>query len=74
MEMLKAKAEAADAEARIAAQRRIEAFEKQKEQVESKLSEMTNAAGKAYDDLRSGAESAFKELKASVESAIERMG
>ena len=69
MDLLKAKAEQADAEARIEYSRRIQELEIKGSEVRDMLDRMKTASGNAWRDLKSGVEEAIVDLKSAVDRA-----
>lgn len=72
IEKLKAKAREARADARLKLNHEIEALEKKKIEVESRVADLKNAGDTAWEDLKAGAESAWKALSSSVSRASSR--
>ena len=69
MDLLKAKAEQADAEARIEYSRRIQELEIKGSEVRDMLDRMKTGSGNAWRDLKSGVEEAIVDLKSAVDRA-----
>ena len=69
MDLLKAKAEQADAEARIEYSRRIQELEIKGSEVRDMLDRMKTGSGNAWRDLKSGVEEAIVDLKRAVDRA-----
>ena len=72
IEKLKAKAREAKADARLKLNREIEALEKNKIEVETRVKDLKDASDTAWEDLKAGAESAWKALSNSVSQASSR--
>ena len=69
IDLLKAKAEQADAEGRIEYSRQVQELKKKEGQVREKLEQMKTAGGNAWQDLKSGVEEAIVDLKGAVDRA-----
>lgn len=74
LDKLRATAQRADAEARLAAHRRIEELEAQQSALRDKLNALKSAGDDAWDDLRAGIEKASSELGAAIRRASSRVG
>ncbi|ODC02792.1 coiled coil domain-containing protein [Terasakiispira papahanaumokuakeensis] len=72
IEQLKAKAEQASADAQLEYYRKIEELRERQQEANSKLLEMKDASGQAWEDLKLGAEAAWEALSTSIKSARER--
>ncbi len=72
IDKLKAKAEAAEADAEIEYQKSIDAIQEKKAEAEQKASELRNAGDSAWEDLKTGIESASKELSDALTEAKSR--
>ncbi|MEZ5551443.1 MAG: hypothetical protein R3E82_11175 [Pseudomonadales bacterium] len=72
IDKLKAKAREAKADARLKLNHEIEALEKKKIEVETKVKDLKAASDTAWEDLKAGAESAWKALSSSVSQASSR--
>lgn len=69
IDLLKAKADQAEAEAKIEYSKRIEDLRQRKEALQAQLAELKNAGDAAWEEIKSGVEKASAELKSAVESA-----
>jgi len=69
---LKGKASLAKAEAKDEYEKKINELKAKQDAAATKLDELKNATGGAWEDLKSGAEGAWSELKQSVESAVNK--
>jgi hypothetical protein len=72
IEVLKAKAEKAEAEQKIKYHEEIETLRKLQQQVEAKLDQLRNAGSGAWDELKSGVDRAVQDLQGAVESALDK--
>lgn len=72
IDKLKAKAEQAEADARLRYYDEIEKIRDQQERMQEKLDAIESAGEEAWRDLKAGAESAWQELNSAVRSAMER--
>ncbi len=72
IDQLRARAEQANAEAKIEYMNRVEELQGKRNTLQEKLDKMKNSSGDAWKDLKAGVENAFSDLKISVESAIDR--
>ena len=70
--LLKAKADKANAETRLAYYRTIETLQHKQDEAGSKLRELKSAGDEAWDELKAGAEEAWDEIKAAFNGAAER--
>ena len=70
---LKAKAEGAEADARVEYHKQIESLQQKQKDAKAKLDELRSASEDAWEDLKAGAESAWASLKDAVESATSRI-
>ncbi|RJP65891.1 MAG: coiled coil domain-containing protein [Candidatus Abyssobacteria bacterium SURF_17] len=70
IDLLKAKADKAGAEAKIEYHQRINELRQKKEIMRGRLEELKEASGEAWDSLKSGVQKARDDLKKGVESAI----
>jgi uncharacterized coiled-coil DUF342 family protein len=72
IDLLKARADQAGAEAKIEYRNRIEDLRQKKEALQTKLSELQNASDAAWKDLKAGTERAAADLKDAVQSALSK--
>ncbi len=72
MEKLKAKADQAEAEARIEYRKDIDELGRRKEIVQRKLDEIKSSSDAAWAEIRSGLEQALSDLKSGIEQAVSR--
>jgi F0F1-type ATP synthase epsilon subunit len=70
IDVLKAKADQAEAEAKIEYRNRIEDLRQKKEALKAKLSELQNASDAAWKDIKAGTEKAAADLKDALQSAL----
>lgn len=70
---LKARADRADAEARIEYQRRAADLKARQEAIGAKLDELRKRGEDAWGDIRSGIDSAAKELQEALNSASSKL-
>jgi hypothetical protein len=70
IDLLKAKADQAEAEAKIEYRNRIEDLRQKKEALKAKLSELQNASDAAWKDIKAGTEKAAADLKDALQSAL----
>lgn len=72
IERLKAKADAANADAKIAYYEEIDALRKEQLEAQERLHELQNAGETAWEDLKAGVESAWDSLEHAVKKAASR--
>ena len=72
IDVLKAKADQAEADAKIEYQNRIEDLRQKKEALQAKLSELQNASDAAWKDIKAGTERAAADLKDALQSALSK--
>ncbi|HEX9776876.1 MAG TPA: coiled coil domain-containing protein [Geopsychrobacteraceae bacterium] len=70
--VLKAKAEKVEAEAKIEYHEMIETLKTKQAAAKNKLAELHNASDDSWEDLKEGVENAWKSLNAAVKSAASR--
>jgi hypothetical protein len=70
IDLLKAKADQVEAEAKIEYRNRIEDLRQRKEALRVKLSELQNASDAAWKDIKAGTERAATDLKDALQSAL----
>jgi uncharacterized protein with von Willebrand factor type A (vWA) domain len=73
IDALKAKAEKAEAKAKVGYYETIEQLRAKQEQVRQKLDGLKQAGAGAWDDVKGGVEKAWTDLKAAVDRASGRM-
>lgn len=72
MDVLKAKADGVEAEARIEYEKQIEDLKVRKAQASEKLAELKDASEDAWEDLKAGLDMAWDSLSDAFESAMSR--
>ena len=72
IDKLKAKADSAQADAKLEMYEDIERLRKREERVQAKLIELGEAGESAWEDVKAGAESAWEDLRSSFEKARDR--
>ena len=72
LELLKAKAGNAKADAKIEYYKTIEALQSKQNEAKAKLRELKTAGDEAWEDLKTGAEKAWAEVKAAYHEASSR--
>lgn len=72
IDLLKAKADNASADAQIEYAKEIDELRSMRDAANSKLSEIKNAADDAWEDLKEGTESAWNSLSQAVKSATSK--
>ncbi|MCR9221798.1 MAG: coiled coil domain-containing protein [Alphaproteobacteria bacterium] len=72
IERLKAKADAANADAKIEYYEQIDSLRKEQLAAQEKLSELQGASETAWEDLKAGVESAWDSLEHAVKKAASR--
>lgn len=70
---LEARAEEAQADARIAGQQALEHARSKRETVKTRLDQMQSSGEAAWSDIRSGLDAAWDELSSSVRKAADRL-
>jgi hypothetical protein len=70
IDLLKAKADQAEAEAKVEYRNRIEDLRQKKEALRVKLGELQNASDAAWKDIKTGTEKAAADLKDALRSAL----
>ena len=73
MDVLKAKAEKAEADAKINYDSELESLRKRKEAAEKRLSELKNASESAWEDLKDGCEKSWQEFKSALDTAVSKL-
>jgi uncharacterized coiled-coil DUF342 family protein len=71
---LKAKAQQADAEARIEIMDQVEALRQNRDSFREKLEALKETGGDAWKDIQTGLDNAYSQMKASIERAMGRFG
>ena len=72
IDLLKAKAERAEAEAKVNYRETIEDLQEKRSRANEKLQELQRAGDDAWEDLKEGIEEAWSSLGVSIKSAISR--
>lgn len=72
IDVLKAKANKADASARVEYQETIEDLKKKRAVAKDKLQELREASSEAWEDLKEGLEQVWADLGAAIKSASSR--
>jgi multidrug resistance efflux pump len=72
IDMLKAKADKAKAEAKIDFYKTIDALQHKQEEARAKLKELKAAGDEAWEDVKNGAEKAWAEIKTAYKDAASR--
>jgi hypothetical protein len=70
IDLLKARADQVEAEAKIEYRNRIEDIRQRKEALQGKLKELQNASDAAWKDIKEGTEKAAADLKDALQSAL----
>ncbi|HEY1076523.1 MAG TPA: hypothetical protein VGE51_07525 [Fontimonas sp.] len=73
IDKLKAKASKASADVQLEVNKQIRALETKLDEGRSKLAELAEATGEAWDELKSGVDSAWQSLKKGVSDAGSRL-
>jgi multidrug resistance efflux pump len=72
IDLLKVKAETAQAEAKVEYYARIEALKHKRDTARTKLQELKAAGDDAWEDLKAGAEKAWAEVKSAFHDAASK--
>jgi hypothetical protein len=72
IEELKAKAQQADADARIEADSLVAEFKRQRQEIGSRLENFKDSGRAAFEEIKGGTENALNDLKASVDRALSK--
>jgi len=72
IDMLKAKAEEADADARLRLNEEIDDIRSRKDSLKKKMHELQTASDEAWQDLKAGAEAGWRALSNAVDRATSR--
>jgi hypothetical protein len=72
IELLRARAAKADAQARITLNEQIEKLRSQEKKYAEKIGELKEAGGDAWMDLKDGVEKAWEELKGGIKAAADK--
>lgn len=72
IDVLKAKAEKAEADAKIRYNEEIESLQAKQHHMAQKLDELRSSSESAWEDVKAGVEMAWKDLKHGVEHAMEK--
>ncbi|MCF6147814.1 MAG: coiled coil domain-containing protein [Candidatus Kuenenia sp.] len=70
IENLKAKADKADAEAKIEYYRNIDSLKNDYNALQAKLLQLKSAADESWEDIKAGSETAWEELKTAFSNAM----
>ena len=70
IDLLKARADQAEAEAKIEYRNRIEDIRQRKEALQAKFRELENASDAAWKDIKAGTERAAADLRDALQSAL----
>ena len=70
IDQLKAKADKADAQAKIDYRKQLDAIRVKQEAAQAKLNQLRAAGEGAWESLKSGADTAWDDLKAAYENAV----
>ena len=70
IDLLKAKADQAEAEAKIEYSKAIEDLRRRKEALQTKFRELQNASDAAWKDIKAGTERAAADLRDALQSAL----
>jgi uncharacterized coiled-coil DUF342 family protein len=72
IDLLKAKADTAKAEAKVEYYARIEALQQKRDKARAKLQELKAAGDEAWEELKAGAEKAWAEVKSAIHDATSK--
>jgi division protein CdvB (Snf7/Vps24/ESCRT-III family) len=72
IDLLKAKAEEADAETRLRLHRELEQLKSHKKELDDKLARLQKASGDAWRDLQAGTQAGWEAFSSAVERAVSR--
>jgi chromosome segregation ATPase len=72
IDVLKAKANKAEASAKVEYQKTIEDLQDKRSKAKDKLQELKNASGDAWEDLKEGVEESWSRLGAAIKEATSR--
>lgn len=72
IDLLKARADQVEAEAKIEYSNRIEDIRQRKAALQEKLKELRNASDAAWNDIREGTEKAAADLRDALQSALSK--
>ena len=72
IDLLKAKADKAEADAKIEYHQRISELRKKRDILQVRLAEFRGASGEAWKSLKEGVQKAGEDLKTALETAIEK--
>jgi uncharacterized coiled-coil DUF342 family protein len=72
LDKLSAKADAAEADAKLQYNEQIEGLRKQRDAARQKLEELASARDDAWDDVRQGVESAWEQMRDAFSAALGR--
>ena len=74
IDLLKAKADAADAKTRIKLREEIDDLQSRRDALNDKLDDLRNSSGEAWRDLKAGMEAGWSSLSNAIERAASRFG
>ena len=72
IDLLKARADTAKAEAKVEYYARIEALQQKRDKARAKLQELKAAGDEAWEELKAGAEKAWAEVKSAIHDATSK--
>jgi chromosome segregation ATPase len=72
LDKLSAKADAAEADAKLQYNKQIEGLRKQRDEARQKLEELASASDDAWDDVRQGVKSAWEKMSDAFSAALGR--
>lgn len=72
IDVLKARADKAEADSRIAYGEQIDALQQRREEMQSRLAELRASGEDAWAEVKAGTESAWKDMDAAISRALER--
>ncbi len=74
IQMLRAQATDAGADARIEYERHLDGLEERRQEMEKKLADLSDSSGEALEDIKAGLSSAWEDLGRAVDEASSRFG
>ena len=74
IDLLKAKAQQADADARIRAIEEIDRLRQRRQEMQTRLEKLKKSGEAAFDEIKTGTEDALNDLKSAVEKAVSKFG
>lgn len=72
IDLLKAKADSAEADTQLAYYKEIEELSSMQQTAKSKLKQLKESGGDTWEDLKAGMDSAWSSLSSAVKSAVSR--